>query len=75
MPATGGRRSIMRLNGCAVVLVLIGPRWTAATDADGRKRLFLPDDVHRLEVVSALERSGVTVIPVLVDGARLPTAA
>lgn len=62
------------LDRCAVVVVLIGPRWMTATDADGRKRLFLPDDVHRLEVISALGRPDVTVIPVLVDGARLPQA-
>ena len=63
------------LDGCAVVLVLIGPRWTAVTDADGGRRLHLADDVHHQEVASALAKAGVTVIPVLVDGARLPAAS
>jgi hypothetical protein len=63
------------LDACRIVLVLIGPRWTAATDADGRKRLFLPDDVHRAEVASALSRPHVTVIPVLLDGAKIPRAS
>jgi hypothetical protein len=74
MDAGQWRTQIERaLDGCSVVVVLIGPRWTTASAADGRKRLFLPDDVHRLEVASALKR-GITVIPVLVDGARLPPA-
>jgi hypothetical protein len=59
------------LDSCAVAIVLIGPRWIAASDPDGRKRLSLPDDVHRLEVATVLGR-GMRVIPVLVDGARLP---
>jgi hypothetical protein len=63
------------LDRCAVVLVLIGPRWTAAPGVNGRNRLFLPDDVHRLEVATALKRPDVTVIPVLVDGARIPLAS
>jgi hypothetical protein len=74
MDAGQWRMQIERaLDGCAVVVVLIGPRWTTASDANGRKRLFLPDDVHRLEVATALKR-GITIIPVLVDGARLPSA-
>lgn len=63
------------LNECAVVLVVIGPRWASAVDAHGRQRLMLSDDVHRLEVASSLKRPGATVIPVLVDRARLPAAA
>jgi hypothetical protein len=63
------------LDRCAVLLVLIGQRWTGAVDAAGRRRLLLADDVHRHEVASALTRPGVTVIPVLVDGARLPQAS
>src|SRR5262245_16223230 len=58
----------------AVVLVVIGPRWAATADAEGRRRLMLDDDVHRLEIASALRRPAVTVIPVLVDGAQLPDA-
>lgn len=63
------------LNRSAVVLVLVGPRWLTAADDAGRRRLHLADDVHRAEVASALGRSGTTVIPVLVDAARLPAAS
>ena len=63
------------LDACGVVLVVIGPRWTAAAAGDGRPRLFVEDDVHRLEIATALRRQGVTVIPVLVDGARMPLAS
>jgi hypothetical protein len=60
------------LHRCAVVLVLIGPRWATATDVEGRRRLEREDDVHRFEVASALGRRDTMVIPVLVDSARLP---
>jgi hypothetical protein len=56
---------------CAVLLVVIGPRWLTATDQDGRRRLDDPNDVVRLEIQMALER-GVLVIPVLVEGAVMP---
>jgi hypothetical protein len=60
---------------CAVVLVVIGKRWLTASDAQGRRRLDMPDDVHRQEIIAALTRPGVTVIPVRVDDAPLPDAA
>ncbi|MEO7190000.1 MAG: toll/interleukin-1 receptor domain-containing protein [Vicinamibacterales bacterium] len=63
------------LEASPVVLVLIGRRWLTSTAADGRARLFVPDDVHRREVAFALAQPGTTVIPVLVDGASLPNAA
>lgn len=53
------------------VIVLIGPRWLSAVDADGRPRLEDPEDFVRLEVKAALDR-GLRVIPVLVDGATVP---
>ena len=57
---------------CAVFVLLIGPRWLMAADADAHPRLFAPDDVHRYEIATALAKSSTLVIPVLVDGARLP---
>ena len=63
------------LDQCRVMLVLIGPRWATAADATGHNRLSLPDDVHRVEIATALRRQDVTVIPLLVDGARLPLAS
>jgi hypothetical protein len=58
---------------CGVMLVLIGHNWLATTDETGRRRLNDPADFVRREVSIALTR-GVTVIPVLLDGAQLPAA-
>jgi TIR domain len=61
------------VGSCDVLLALIGPRWIAATDEHGRRRLDLPDDFVRREIETALARN-VRVIPILVDGARMPAA-
>src|SRR5688572_26250725 len=53
-----------------VVLAVIGPRWASATDAAGNRRLDNPDDWVRLEIATALARSGIRVVPVLVGNAR-----
>lgn len=53
------------VSSCAV-LAVIGDRWLAAADEDGR-RLDDPGDFVRLEIEAALTR-GVRVIPVLVGG-------
>jgi hypothetical protein len=55
----------------AVMVALIGPRWLALADEEGSRRLDNPDDYVRFEIRTALERV-VRVIPVLVDGARMP---
>jgi hypothetical protein len=58
--------------GAAVLLLLIGPRWQG--EREGRpSRLFDSADFVRREVAVALRR-GVRVIPLLLDGARMPTA-
>jgi hypothetical protein len=56
---------------CSVVLAMIGPRWLSATDAAGMRRLDDPGDFVRLEIETALAR-GITVIPLLVQGATMP---
>jgi hypothetical protein len=61
------------LDGCDVLLAIIGKSWTSITDADGKRRLEDPDDLVRREIARALQRPDVEVIPVLVDGARMPT--
>jgi hypothetical protein len=60
------------VNKCNVVLAIIGPGWLDARDREGERRIDKPDDWVRLEIEQALARDGVEVIPVLVDGARLP---
>ena len=54
------------VTSCDALLALIGHQWLAAAAG--------PNDFVRVEIESALTR-GIRVIPVLVDGARMPTAA
>ena len=60
------------VGACDVILVMMGPRWATLADDDVRPRLADPEDFVRLEVGTALRRSDVTVIPLLVAGARVP---
>ena len=57
--------------GCAVLLVLMGPRW-ATVVKNGRPRIEDPKDFVRLEVEPALYNPEVTVIPLLVGRASMP---
>jgi hypothetical protein len=56
---------------CGVLLAMIGKNWLDAKDESGRRRLEDPADFVRLETASALKRD-IPVIPVLVQGARMP---
>jgi hypothetical protein len=62
------------LGACKVVIVVIGPEWLTASDAQGRRRLDNPNDFVRLEVQTALKRN-IRVIPILVGGAQMPRSA
>ncbi|TVT51044.1 MAG: toll/interleukin-1 receptor domain-containing protein [Denitromonas halophila] len=62
------------LASCGVLVAVIGPRWLSVTDADGQRRLDSPDDYTRIEIATALNRTGVRVIPVLVEGAVMPVS-
>jgi tetratricopeptide (TPR) repeat protein len=59
------------LQETAVMLVVIGPRWTSLRGADGSRRLDDPADFVRMEVEAALGRD-IRVVPVLVQGASVP---
>jgi hypothetical protein len=59
------------VGSCDVLLALIGDRWLTVTGQDGRRRLDNPGDFVRLEIEAALTRN-VRVIPILVEGARMP---
>jgi hypothetical protein len=61
------------VGSCEVLLVLIGNQWLTITDQNQRRRLDDPGDFVRLEIEAALTRN-VRVIPVLVQGARMPRA-
>jgi hypothetical protein len=56
---------------CEVLVVIIGDSWLAEAGANGRPRLEDPHDFVRLEVAAGL-RSGVHVMPVLVEGTTMP---
>jgi hypothetical protein len=57
---------------CKVLLAIIGPTWLTVADERGHRRLDDPNDIVRLEVEASLARS-VLVIPILVEGAVMPT--
>jgi tetratricopeptide (TPR) repeat protein len=59
---------------CDVVLVVIGSHWVKAKDKSGQRRLHQVDDFVAIEIAAALGR-GIRVIPILVDGARMPKAS
>jgi hypothetical protein len=58
---------------CDVLLAVIGPNWLNAHDEDGSRRLDNPHDFVRIEIGAALQRS-IPVIPILLDGAKVPKA-
>jgi len=58
---------------CKVVLVLIGDRYVTLTDAEGNIRLMNPADYVNIEVSTALTfKNEKLVIPILINGARMP---
>ena len=59
---------------CDVVLSVIGPNWLNAKDETNQRRLDKPDDFVAIELAAALARN-IIVIPVLVDGTRMPKAS
>jgi len=59
---------------CDVLIVLIGSQWLGIKDASGERRLDNKSDFVRIEIKAALERE-VTVLPVLVQGAIMPSTA
>ena len=61
------------VRGSGVLLVLIGQRWLGQRVGQP-SRLFEAQDFVRLEVSAALAR-GTHIIPLLLDGAAMPTAA
>jgi hypothetical protein len=59
---------------CGVLLAVIGPNWLDARDEHGNRRLDDPNDWVRVEITAALQRN-IPVIPILLDGARIPGAS
>ena len=61
----------MSLQGCAVLLALIGPQWLSCERAPGQRRLDAEDDWVRNEILVVLGRGG-RVLPVLFQGVAPP---
>jgi hypothetical protein len=61
------------LGRCEVLLVVIGRAWLSARDSHDRLRLEDPHDFVRREIETALARPDVLVVPVLVQGAVMPS--
>ncbi|HEY5892662.1 MAG TPA: TIR domain-containing protein [Chthoniobacterales bacterium] len=57
---------------CQILLALIGADWLASKSSDGTRRIDASDDFVRIELEAALER-GIPVIPILTDGAAMPS--
>ncbi len=74
IPAGGNWRTHIEdaLNACKVMLVLIGPSWTAPAAPGGSGRLWDTDDMVRHEIERGLQRADVPVIPVTFDDTAMP---
>jgi hypothetical protein len=59
---------------CDAMLAIIGPNWVNTKDESGQRRLDNPEDFVVIEIGAALTRK-IPVVPVLVDGARMPKAS
>lgn len=62
------------VTACDVLLVVIGRDWVRIMDANGQRRLDDPKDFVRVETATALRRD-IPVVPVLVQGAVMPTSS
>jgi formylglycine-generating enzyme required for sulfatase activity len=58
---------------CDALLAVIGHHWLDARDAGGERRLDSETDFVRIEIATALQRD-IPVIPILLDGAKIPQA-
>jgi uncharacterized membrane protein YhaH (DUF805 family) len=54
-------------------IAVIDPDWLSTSNAAGKRRLDDPRDYVRIEIEAALKRD-IRVVPVLVDGAQMPTS-
>lgn len=62
-----------RVGDCDALVAIIGAEWVTSANDERQRRLDDPRDFVRIEIEAALERD-IRVIPVLVNGARMPKA-
>jgi len=61
------------LSESKVMLAAVGPAWSNMAGEDGKRRIDQPEDYVRLEIESAI-RNGLTIMPVTLGGAAMPSA-
>jgi TIR domain/Ankyrin repeats (3 copies) len=61
------------VSSCGALLAVIGPHWLDVRDENGARRLDSPTDFVRIEIATALRRT-IPVVPILLDGTRVPKA-
>jgi len=61
-----------KLDQCNTMLILIGPDWLGEKNKQGHRRLDDSEDFVHQEILAALSRE-ISVIPVLIRGASIPT--
>jgi hypothetical protein len=62
-----------QISRCDAVVVMIGRQWLKLRDKHRRRRLDDADDTIRLEIAAALSHN-LPLIPIVVQGAEMPTA-
>lgn len=62
-----------QLEKCTILLVIIGPEWVKIQDDSGNLRIHNDQDWVRTEISTSLQRN-IRIIPILIDGATMPTA-
>jgi hypothetical protein len=74
IPMGADFRSVLEQEVAAsnVLLLIIGEHWLNIRDIQGNRRLDDPNDFVRIEAEASLSRPDNVVIPVLVNGARMP---
>jgi hypothetical protein len=61
------------VGSCRLLVAVVGPRWATVEDARGARRLDDPADFIRVEIEAGLRQADVRVVPVLVQGATMPS--
>jgi len=59
------------LKDCDLLIAIVGPRWLGSRQEES-SRIHEKTDPVRVEIQTALRR-GITIVPVLVEGAKMPT--
>lgn len=62
------------VGSCRLLVAVVGPHWTSIEDSRGTRRLDDPADFNRVEIEAGLRQADVRVVPVLVQGAAMPSA-